>query len=131
MLAVNSSFCIFATTKDIQLIPVTMKGLRQYVRKHGNHFTEELAMTVTRGRWTSSEIMEKAESMVYYNVTGSTVGDIVFLTNYAKNTGESFYRTKHSCVKFALNIIEEYALRETMFIKWVGDNKDFDLTEYI
>jgi N-acetylmuramoyl-L-alanine amidase CwlA len=109
-----------------------MRGLRQYIRKHGRHFTEELAMTVTNGRWDSSEIMEKAESMVYYNVTGSTVGDIVFLTNYAKDTGKSFYKTKYNCVKFALCIVGEYALRDgAMFRKWTEDNRDFDLTEYI
>ena len=109
-----------------------MKGLRQYIRKHGRHFTEELAMTVTKGKWDSSEIMEKAESMVYYNVTGSTVGDIVFLANYAKDTGKPFYKTKHNCIRFALCIVGEYALRDgAMFKKWVGDTRDFDLTPYI
>ena len=109
-----------------------MKGLRQYIRKHGNHFTEELAMNVTKGRWSSPEIMEKAESMVYYNVTGSTIGDIVFLANYAKDTGKSFYKTKHNCVRFALCIVGEYALRDgVMFRKWLEGNKDFDFTQYI
>ena len=98
-----------------------MKGLRQYIRKHGRHFTEELAMTITRGRWNPSEIMEKAESMVYYNVTGSTVGDIVFLANYAKGTNKPLYRTMHNCVRFALCIVGEYSLRKgVMFNKWGG-----------
>ena len=89
-------------------------------------------MTVTKGRWASSEIMEKAESMVYYNVTGSTVGDIVFLTNYAKDTGKPYYRTKHNCVKFALCIVGEYAMHDgVMFNKWVDDTKEFDLTPYV
>lgn len=109
-----------------------MKGLKQYIKRHGRHFTEELAMTATKGRWSPSEVMEKAECMVYYNVTGSTVGDIVFLANYAKDTGKPFYRTKHACIKFALCIVGEYALRDgAMFRKWVGNNKSFDLTEYI
>ena len=109
-----------------------MKGLRKYIKKYGRHFTEELAMSVTNGRWDSSQIMEKAQSMVYYNVTGSTIGDIVFLANFAKDTNKSFYRTKHSCVKFALCIVGEYALRDgAMFKKWVGDTKDFDFTPYI
>lgn len=89
-------------------------------------------MNVTKGRWNPSEIMEKAESMVYYNVTGSTVGDIVFLTNYAKDTGKSFYKTKYNCIKFALCIVGEYVLRDgAMFKKWAVENKDFDLTHYI
>jgi hypothetical protein len=45
-------------------------------------------MSVTSGKWSLSEVLEKAQSMVYYNVTGSTIGDIVFLTNYAKDTGK-------------------------------------------
>ena len=109
-----------------------MKGLKAYLKKHGKHFTEELALSVTSGKWNSSRVMEKAQSMVYYNVTGSTVGDIVFLTNYAKDTGKSFYRTKHNCVRFALCIVGEYSLRDgAMFSKWVGDTKEFDLTPYI
>ena len=109
-----------------------MKGLRRYINKHGRHFTEELALSVTGGKWDSSEVMEKAQSMVYYNVTGSTVGDIVFLANYAKDTRKPFYKTKHNCVRFALCIVGEYALHNgVMFTKWVGDTKDVDLTPYI
>lgn len=109
-----------------------MKGLGKYIKKYGKHFTEQLAMSVTSGRWDSSEIMKKAEDMVYYNVTGSTVGDIVFLANYAKDTGRAFYKSKHNCVKFALKIVGEYALHDgVMFNKWVGDTKDFDFTPYI
>ena len=109
-----------------------MKGLEEYVDRHGMHFTEELASEVTNGRWNPSQIMEKAQSMVYYNVTGSTVGDIVFLANYAKDTGKPFYKTRHNCVRFALCVVGEYALHDgVMFTKWVGDAKDFDLTPYI
>ena len=109
-----------------------MKGLKKYLKKHGKHFTEGLAMSVTKGRWNPSEVMEKAQSMIYYNVTSSTVGDIVFLTNYAKDTGKPFFKTKHSCVKFALKIVGEYALHDgMMFNKWIGDTKDFDFTPYI
>lgn len=109
-----------------------MKGLRQYIKKHGRHFTEELAITITKGRWSSSEIMKKAESMVYYNVTGSTIGDIVFMTNYAKDTGKPFYKTKHNCIRFALDIAGDYALRDgAMFKKWIGNTRNFDLTPYV
>lgn len=109
-----------------------MKGLKAYTKKHGKHFTEKLAASATSGKWSPSEIMQEAQGMVYYNVTGSTVGDIVFLANYAKDTGKPFYRTKHNCVRFALCIIGEYALHDgVMFSKWVGDSRDFDLTPYI
>lgn len=109
-----------------------MKGLRQYIRKHGWHFTEELAMDVTNGRWDSSEVMGKVEGMVYYNVTDSTVGDMVFLVNYAKNIDKPIYRTKYHCLKFALCVVDNYAFKEgTMFRKWTEEAKDFDFTPYI
>lgn len=69
---------------------------------------------------------------MYYNVTGSTAGDIVFLVNFAKDSGRSFLKTKHQCIKFALCIVSEYAMHDgVMFNKWIGDSKDFDLTPYI
>lgn len=109
-----------------------MKGLRKYINKHGRHFTEQLALSVTKGRWDSSEVMKKAQSMVYYNVTGSTTGDIVFLANYAKDTDKPFYRTIHNCIRYALSVIGEYAFHDgAMFNKWVRDTKDFDFTPYI
>jgi hypothetical protein len=116
-----------------------MKGLRKYIKKHGRHFTEELALAVTSGRWDSSEIMKKAQNIVYYNVTGSTVGDIVFLTNnLAGKNGKSteknrfFYRNRQKCVKLALTIVGDYSFRDgAVFNEWVGDTKDFDLTPFI
>lgn len=109
-----------------------MKGLEQYIKKHGRHFTKELAMRATGGRWNTEDIMPKVESLVYYNVTGSTVGDIVFLVNFAKDSGKPFLKTKHQCIKFALCIVGEYAMHNgAMFDKWAGDTNQFDLTEYI
>lgn len=109
-----------------------MKGLRQYIRKHGKHFTEKLAMSATKGNWSKEDIMDKVEAQVYYNVTGSTVGDIVFLVNFAKDSGKASLKTKHQCIRFALYVVGEYAMHDgVMFSKWVGDTKDFDLTDYI
>ena len=109
-----------------------MKGLRQYIRKHGKHFTEDLALDATNGKWNKDDIIALVETQVYYNVTGSTIGDIVFLANFAKDSGRMFLRTKHQCIKFALCIVGEYSLHGgVMFDKWVGDTKRFDLTKYI
>ena len=108
-----------------------MKGLKQYIRKHGKHFTEELALGATNGKWTKDDLVDLVESQVYYNVTGSTFGDIVFLVNYAKDSGKSFFKTKHQCVRFALGIIGEYAMYDgVMFNRWVRDNRNFDLASF-
>lgn len=109
-----------------------MKGLKQYIRKHGKHFTEKLAMSATKGKWNTEEIVSKVETYVYYNITESTVGDIVFLVNFAKDSGRDFLKTKHQCIKFALCIVGEYAMHGgVIFSKWAMDKKDFDLTEFV
>ena len=56
-----------------------MKGLEQYIEKYGNHFTEELASDITLKKWDSSKIQKSAQKKVYYNVTGSTSGDMMYL----------------------------------------------------
>ena len=58
-----------------------MKGLRQYIKKHGKHFTEELAYKTAGKRWSSTQIEKATQREVYYNVTASTLGDIVYLAN--------------------------------------------------
>ena len=89
-------------------------------------------MSATKGKWDREDIIDKVESYVYYNVTGSTVGDIVFLVNFAKDSGRSFLKTKRQCIRFALRIVGEYAMHDgVMFNKWVGDTKEFDFTPYI
>ena len=109
-----------------------MKGLKQYIRKHGRHFTEELAIDATGGRWGKEDILDKVETYVYYNVTESTVGDILFLVNFAKDSGKPCLKTKHQCIKFALYIVGEYAMHDgVMFDKWADHATDFDLTHYI
>lgn len=109
-----------------------MKGLEAYLKKYGNHFTEELALSVTSGKWDSSRVMKKAQSMVYYNVTGSTIGDIVYLVNLAKYSDQPFSKSKHGCIKFALCIIGTYAFHDgRLFRTWSEENEDFDFTPYI
>ena len=109
-----------------------MKGLRKYIKKHGKHFTEELAISITSGRISPFEVMEMAQNIVYYNVTGSTDGDIVFLANHAKDCGNSSCRSKYRCVKAALGIVGEYSFSGgATFDSWLVNNKDFDFTPYI
>lgn len=56
-----------------------MKGLRKYIAKHGRHFTPELAAKVLDCKWNASEVEIASDRVVYYNVSGATLGDIVFL----------------------------------------------------
>lgn len=57
-----------------------MKGLKRYIRKHGKHFTEELALAVA-DKWSVEQVMNSAQKKVYYNITSATDGDIAYLAN--------------------------------------------------
>ena len=54
----------------------------------------------------SRTIDRAAQKRVYYNVTGATLGDMLYLTNKALNDRNS--RTLHSAVSYALSIIGNY-----------------------
>lgn len=105
-----------------------MKGLRQYIKKHGKHFTEELAYKAAGKKWSSKQIEKATQGEVYYNVTASTLGDMIFLIN----TYRKYLRRKSECVSFALCIIGDYQYYGgVIFDTWLEDNKGFDFTPYI
>lgn len=106
-----------------------MKGLKEYISKHGRHFTEKLAIAVMDSKWSSSEIERSSETMVYYNVSEATLGDIVFLVNkYKKNHCRA---TKKKCLKYALDIVGDYSSNGYAFTLFSLMNSSIDLKEYI
>lgn len=106
-----------------------MKGLKEYISKHGNHFTEKLAIAVMDSKWSSSEIEKSSETMVYYNVSEATLGDIVFLVNkYKKNHCRA---TKKRCLKYALDIVGDYSSNGYAFTLFSLMNSSIDLKEYV
>lgn len=106
-----------------------MKGLKEYISKHGNHFTEKLAIAVMDSKWSPSEIKRSSETMVYYNVSEATLGDIVFLVNkYKKNHCRA---TKKKCLKYALDIVGDYSSNGYAFILFSLMNSNIDLKEYV
>ena len=106
-----------------------MKGLEEYVKAHGNHFTEKLAIMVTSGKWNGSQIKKAIEGRVFYNVTDSSLGDMVFLTNAAN----SIYDAKGKCIKYMLDIVGNfYFYGGKIFECWLDYQDDnMDLTPYI
>ena len=108
-----------------------MKGLRRYIKKHGRHFTEELAHEVTNSKWSSEELERTAQSKVYYNVTGSTIGDIVYLVNIVHKAYPEEYAMKNCCVNYALAIIGDVKYTGHAFSIWLQLTDDFDFTPYI
>jgi hypothetical protein len=111
---------------------LVMKGLKEYIAKHGRHFTEELAYD-TAGNWWSAETVEvTAQRKVYYNVTGSTIGDMVYLVNEIYADGLLRRNTIDNCVGSMLCIIGSYDNgRDAAFSDWIDSITDFDFTPYI
>lgn len=109
-----------------------MKGLKQYIRRHGRHFTEELALAVT-DKWNVEQVMSSAQKKVYYNVTSATDGDIVYLVN-ACNALDGL--SKGESLNISLSIVGDYiGGKEYAFRYFIGTAKlhkpDFDFTPYI
>lgn len=106
-----------------------MKGFEEYVQKHGNHFTEQLVDKVIDIKWNAEKVKKAADSKVYYNVTESSLGDIVFLTNLMGTVS-----TLNRAVDYALSVVSNYYCAEKPFLIWVKNiakKEDFDFTPYI
>ena len=109
-----------------------IKGLRKYVRKHGRHFTEELAMNAVYCLFNPAQVVASAQKKVYYNVTSATVGDMVYLTNYCGSNGMS----KGVCIDRMLSVIGNYRKGQNaafdIFINNLkSERKKFDFNRYI
>lgn len=111
-----------------------MKGLKEYIRKHGKHFTEKLAYKVVGKRWSGKQIERAAQKKVYYNVTGSTLGDMIYLTNEVSSKWD--IPALYTCTKFTLYIIGDYEYHGgKVFTSWLEELEEmgisFDFTPYI
>lgn len=106
-----------------------MKGLRQYIKKHGRHFTEELAYKAAGKKWSAEDIERTAQKEVYYNVTASTLGDMIYLVHETHNRHGI---KKSNCIKHTLCVIGNYNFYGgEVFREWLREVKDFDFTPYI
>lgn len=109
-----------------------MRGLKEYVAKHGFHFTVALAYKAGGKKWTSEQVMSAAQKKVYYNVTCSTIGDITYSANVLSDT-----IPKNRCIALALAKVECFSDfgYGGIFSQWFESmqrmGKDFDFTPYI
>ena len=112
-----------------------IKGLDKYIKKHGRHFTQELAECIY-SKWSCSQIESVLNKRVYYNTTSSTLGDIIYLVNKAYHDFFPVVNTKERCVDYALAVIGGADCYEGIaFSGWLADvviNKEkVDLSTYI
>ena len=105
-----------------------MKGLEQYIEKHGKHFTEDLVKDALVLKWSPKEIEDSAQRKVYYNVTESTLGDMVYLVHY-------FSDRKDSGIRSMLCYIGDVRNNGTAFTEWIYlaalTGRTIDFTPYI
>ena len=102
-----------------------MKGLKEYIEKHGKHFTIQLAHDVAGKCYSSKEIDESLQKKVYYNVSGCTAGDVVYMFNILPHF------SKKERINFTLYSLKDIDHSELLFPLWVLENEDFDFTPYI
>ena len=118
-----------------------MKGLKEYIRKHGRHFTEELAYDAALSRkWNKKQVEDAIQKKVWYNVTGSTIGDIIYLVNECYDDENTFgYGRKNRCINYTLAFVGDYRNHGgVLFMKWLTEimqcsvaKDNFDFTPYL
>ena len=114
-----------------------MKGLEEYLKRNGNHFTRKLADTVVSGKWDVDTIMKDAQKKVYYNVIGSTSGDMCYMVHWLyEHEGWPEAHDKKSSIKWMLWMVGDYRVSSAYFFcEWLWntckEKKDFDFTPYI
>ena len=116
----------------VELKLKVMKGLDRYIAKHGKHFTLELAMDITGEKWNPSKIEKETQKYVYYNVTGSTRGDMVYMMDRFKYFLSGEY-TPRKGMLLMLKWVGDYKKTGSPFCIWLSkyDRDGFDFTPYI
>ena len=102
-----------------------MKGLKRYLARHGRHFTVKLAMDVIDCKWNADEVKKASEAMVYYNVSRSTLGDMVYLANLF-----AYDLPKRRCIEYALEIVGNVDAEGRAFNAWATLDEGIDLGKY-
>lgn len=109
-----------------------MKGLEDYIKKNGFHFTVNLALDATDNKWNEKKVCNAAEKRVYYNVIDASLGDMVYITNAIRHNRHSIDK----CIEYTLMVVGNFDFYGgKIFMDWldtlVRENKDFDFTEYM
>lgn len=111
-----------------------MKGLQKYLRKHGSHFTIKLAEDVNGRNFTFSIVDRYLSTMVWYNVSNSTIGDIIYLSGAAYSSMIKC-PSRRECVKYALSVVGDVNGEDLAFASWLGalliKDIEFDFREYV
>ena len=111
---------------------VMSEGYYKYTRKHGYHFTSELAEYAssamenrnnTNHCWSVSEVMQVVNSLGVKNVNNLTEGDMTYLSNMAyADFYPTLLKSEQDCIKYAIMLAEDVDGYEGIaFTRWVAD----------
>lgn len=125
------------------------KSYIDYIKKHGYHFTEELAHEASKWMenadgskhsWTTNQVNEAIQKhkIAYENTNKCTPGDLCYLANmaYADGFYEGIPDKEKLCLEYATKIADDPDGYKGMpFMRWVADiiGKgiiDIDWTKY-
>ena len=121
-------------------------GFRDYIKKHGYHFTDELAehvskMMVNRNgkehTWAVEQVLKAMSSMGYSAPKNVTDGDITYLANmYYADLYDKILKDESSCLKTAYIIATDPDGYDGMiFSRWtsdaIGKNVKIDWEKFI
>lgn len=105
-----------------------MKGLKQYLRKRGKHFTVALAKDSVPIKWDFPSIERYIKDEVWYNCWSATEGDMLYLVNIAYKYCK---KDKRTCILFMLGVVGDYNNWNKWFDAWILETDCLDLKDYI
>lgn len=111
---------------------MSAKGYSEYVKKHGYHFTDELAEYVSKAMknmndqphtWNASQVKRSIESLNLNIPSNITDGDMTYLANmYYADLYPDPLKDEVSCFKAAYKIANDPDGYEGMiFCRWTAD----------
>ena len=118
-----------------------MIGLKEYIDRHGLHFTEELAAEAIKSfgddLWDASKVDAMLQKRVYYNTTGTTKGDIVYIANMARSIlFQKEENLQKKCLEYIISVIQGVEGYDGIAFSSGAagmefKEEDFDLTIYL
>lgn len=111
---------------------MSAKGYLEYVKKHGYHFTDELAEHVSRmmenasgqkHTWTATQVKKAMEGLNLTVPSSVTSGDVAYLANmYYADLYPDPFKDEASCLRAAYKIANDIDGYDGMvFCRWTSD----------
>lgn len=112
-----------------------IRGKWKYIRKYGRHLTEQLVESLLPCVWNVPTVLESLQKKVYYNVTSSTTGDVLYMMNYARYLCND-HLSKNDATDKTISVIGDYEKGKNAafesFLKYIEYHmKEFDFSPYI